>query len=83
MTSTFMSDVNVVPDHATVLQRGRFGAVDHGLGFLLCRFLCRVSGHTEQRSDPLRLHIQDGVSVSHLLQVSEGGGHTNQVSGSF
>lgn len=76
---TLTSLCHIVPDHAAVLQRGRFGAVHHGLGLLLWRFLPWVTGKTEQRSHPLRLHIQDGVCVPHLLQVSEGGQNTNQV----
>lgn len=73
---------DLVPDHAAVLQWGRFGAVDHRFSFLLWRFLSRVSGQTEQRSHSLRLHIQDGVCVSDLLQVSEGGGGRRQSIGS-
>lgn len=66
-------DKQVVPDHAAVLQWRRFGAVHHRFGFLLWRFVSWVSGQAEQRSHSLRLHIQDGVCVSDLLQVPEGG----------
>ncbi len=64
---------SVWPDHGggAVLQRGRLGPVHHGLGPLVSGSLSAVSRQSEQRCDPLRLHIQDGVGVTHLLQVPE------------
>lgn len=61
------------PDHGAgaVLQRGRLGPVHHGFGPLVSGSLSAVSGQSEQRFDPLGLHIQDGVGVSHFLQVPE------------
>lgn len=66
----------LVPDHAAVLQRGRLRAVHHGLGRPLGSFIPGFSGQTEQRPHPLRLHIQDGVRVPHLLQVPVGAEQT-------
>lgn len=66
----------LVPDHAAVLQRGRLRAVHHWLGRPLGGFIPGFSGQTEQRPHPLRLHIQDGVRVPHLLQVPVGAEQT-------
>lgn len=35
LCGVFISPPGVVPDHAAVLQRGRLGAVDHRLSFLV------------------------------------------------
>lgn len=60
------------PDHAAVLQQRWLSAVHHGFRFPVRRPLSGVSSQAQQCSDPLGLHIQDGVRVAHLLKVPGG-----------